>query len=102
VSPRVGSLEVESPPLCSTPSTVSSHSSTEFLSVSYPSSMSAVSKSSSLPSTISNVNKRLVLDDVEGGPVLKFVSSKKVSPLFSDFWSDRRTENSLYRSPGVG
>jgi hypothetical protein len=39
---------------------------------------------------------------VVGGPVLKFVSSKTVSPLFSNFWSDRRTENSLFRSPGVG
>ena len=39
---------------------------------------------------------------VLGGPVLKFVSSKNVSPLFSNFWSDRRTENSLFRSPGVG
>jgi hypothetical protein len=65
VSPRVGSLEVESPPLCSTPLTVSSRLSTEFLSTLFPSSMSAVSKSSSVPSTISNVNKRLVLNDVD-------------------------------------
>jgi hypothetical protein len=48
-----------------TPLTVSSRSSTEFLSMSSPSSMSAVSKSLYVLSTISNVNKRLVLDDVD-------------------------------------
>jgi hypothetical protein len=48
-----------------TPLTVSSCSSTEFLLMSSPLSMSAVSKSSSVPSTILNVNKRLILDDVD-------------------------------------
>ena len=37
-----------------------------------------------------------------GGPELKFLPSKKVFPLFSNFSSDRRTKNSLFSSPGVG
>jgi hypothetical protein len=48
-----------------TPLTVSSRLSTEFLSMSSPLSMSAVSKSLSVPLRISNVNKRLILDDVD-------------------------------------
>jgi hypothetical protein len=55
----------------------------------------------SSPLTSVAVRRHLVAPQV-GGPVLKFVSSKKVSPLFSNFWSDRRIENSLFRSPGVG
>ncbi len=65
VSPHVDSLVVELPALCSTPSTVSSHLSTEFLSTSSPSTMSAVSKSSSVSSTTSKIKRRLVLDDVD-------------------------------------
>ena len=53
------------------------------------------------PSSLSTPLSRLASPQV-GGPVLKLVSSKKVSPLFSNFWSDRRIENSLFRSPGVG
>ncbi len=34
-----------------------------------------------------------------GGPELKFSSSVA---FFSNFWSDRRTENSFFPSPGVG
>ena len=80
MSARVSSLEVESPPLCSTPSTVSSRLLTEFLLASFPSSMSAVSKSSSAPSTISNVKKRLVLDDVDHQAKTK---PKKQEPKFT-------------------
>ncbi len=63
VSAVVGSLVVESSPLFSTPSTVSSQLSTDFFLASSPSSLSAVSKSLSVLSTTSNINKRLVLDD---------------------------------------
>jgi hypothetical protein len=80
VSPRVSSLEVESPQLCSTPLTVSSRSLTEFLSASFPSLMSAVSKSLSAPSTISNVNKRFVFDDVDHQAKTK---PKKQEPKFT-------------------
>jgi hypothetical protein len=63
VSAVVGSLVVESSPLFSTPSTVSSQSLMDLFLASSPSSLSAVSKSSSVSSTTLNIKKRLVLDD---------------------------------------
>ncbi len=65
VSPHVDSLVVKLPALCSTPLTVSSCLSTEFLSTLSPSTMSAVLKSSSASSTTSKIKRRLVLDDVD-------------------------------------
>ncbi len=63
VSAVVGSLVVESSPLFSTPSTVSSQLLTDLFLASLPSSLSAVLKSSSVSSTTSNIKKRLFLDN---------------------------------------
>ena len=65
VSPRFESLVVESPALCSPPTTVSSRLSMEFSWTSSPSTMSAASKSLSVLSTTSKIKKSLVLEDVD-------------------------------------
>ncbi len=63
MSAVVGSLVVESSPLFSTPSTVSSQLLMDLFLASLPLSLSAVSKSLSVSLTTSNIKKRHVLDD---------------------------------------
>ncbi len=93
MSPRVDSLEVELPALCSTPSTVSSCSSTEFLSTSSPSTMSAVSNSSSVLSTTSKIKKRLVLDDVDHCVKTKPKKNNQKLAAYDIDWLDSSATN---------
>ncbi len=98
----VGSLVVESSSLFSTPSTVSSQSSTDLFSALSPSLLSAVSKSSSVSLTTSNIKKRLVLDDDDHGANTKpKYQEQKLAAYDVDWFDLSATKNKCIKHTSI-
>ncbi len=102
MSAVVGSLVVESSPLFSTPSTVSSQLLTDLFLASSPSSLSAVLKSLSVSLTTSNIKKRLVLDDDDHHANTKpKYQEQKLAAYDVDWFDSSATKNECIKHTSI-